>query len=375
MKILELCTYSAGICGVWNRVKEESIRLSKKGHQVKIFSSNFTKGNNEIAFEKDKIEDISILRFPAKKLGGESFMSWDFEKSALDFSPDVIIAHCYRHTHTTTALKIAKKLKKQGKSCKVLLVTHAPFARESTRTFIQNLIVGFYDFFIGKTTINKFDSILPISKWEIPYLIKLGVKKEKIKYIPNGIPEEFFKIKKTNKKENKILFLGRISPIKDIETPIKSLKFVKDSSLKFEIVGPVEEDYFNSLKELIKREKLENRVFFSKPIYNIQEKINKLDSARFFILSSKSEGMPQGLIEAMARGKIVFGSDIISIKDLIENKKNGYLFKQGDEKDLAKKINFCLSKTNLILEENIKQSVKQFNWENIIKSIETIISQ
>ena len=40
------------------------------------------------------------------------------------------------------------------------------------------------------------DKIIAITRWEIPILIKLGVKKEKIAYIPNGIPDEFFKQKK-----------------------------------------------------------------------------------------------------------------------------------------------------------------------------------
>ena len=119
MKILEVCPYSAGICGVWTRVLEESKRLSKRGFEIKIFSSNAVKGSNEIAPSHEKLGPkgvssgvkIEILRFPFKKLGGESFMSWDFEKEALNYSPDIIIAHNYRHLHITKCLKIAEKLK------------------------------------------------------------------------------------------------------------------------------------------------------------------------------------------------------------------------------------------------------------------------
>ena len=211
MKILEVCPYSAGICGVWTRVLEESKRLSKRGFEIKIFSSNAVKGSNEIAPSHEKLGPkgvssgvkIEILRFPFKKLGGESFMSWDFEKEALNYSPDIIIAHNYRHLHTTKCLKIAEKLKGENKKCKVFLVTHAPFERKLTRTFLQNLIVKIYDLFIGRKTINKFDKILAITKWEMPYLLKLGAKKEKIIYIPNGISPEFFSLKKQAKKEQK----------------------------------------------------------------------------------------------------------------------------------------------------------------------------
>ena len=77
-------------------------------------------------------------------------MSWDFEKEALEFEPEIIIEHSYRHLHTIRALKVAEILRRKGKKCKGFLVTHAPFERKLTRTFLQNLIVKFYDFFIGK---------------------------------------------------------------------------------------------------------------------------------------------------------------------------------------------------------------------------------
>ena len=41
MKILELTNYTAGGCGVWARVKNEAELLSKRGYDVRIFSSNF----------------------------------------------------------------------------------------------------------------------------------------------------------------------------------------------------------------------------------------------------------------------------------------------------------------------------------------------
>src|SRR3989344_4426789 len=128
MRILELTTYSAGGCGVFARVKEEAIRLAERGHEVVIFSSNFTKGSTDIAIYKEKLGKVLIRRFPAKKLGGESYMKWEFEEEALRFNPDIIIAHSYRHKHTTKIINLKEKL-----HCKIFLVTHAPFG-SSTRT-------------------------------------------------------------------------------------------------------------------------------------------------------------------------------------------------------------------------------------------------
>jgi len=359
MKILELTNYSAGICGVWQRVKQESLLLSKD-HEVKIFSSNLTKGSDEIARSEEKLGKILIRRFPARKLGGESFMNWKFEQEAIDFKPDIIIAHSYRHLHTTKALKIAGKI-----NCRVFLVTHAPFARK--RGLLQNLIVGLYDYFIGRKTINKFDRVLYIADWENKYLKKLGCKKSKTFYLPNGIPDQFFKQSKA-KEQNTILFLGRISPIKDIETSIMAMSKIKNKNIGLEIVGPRESIYFLNLKNLIKEKGLENRIRFLAPIYNIKQKIIQIDSCKIFVLPSKSEGMPQSLIEAMARGKIVIASDNPGNKELIENKKNGFLFKVGDENDLANNIDKALLTSQSKIRKQAKKSVEKFSWQKIIKS-------
>ncbi len=363
MKILELTNYSAGICGVFQRVKQESLELSKNGHEILILSSNAIKGSDKTAPSEETIKDVKIKRFPFKKLGGESFMFWDFEKSALEFSPDIIIAHSYRHPHTTKALKLAKKL-----NTKVFLVTHAPFNRQ--RGLINNLIVKTYDILIGKRTLRKFNKIITITNWEVPYLQKLGVKKDKIVYIPNGIPREFFTTKKIQKEENKLLFLGRISPIKNLKTPINALKQIP--KIEFEIVGPKEQDYYQELIKLIKKLNLEKRITFSEPIYKISEKIKKLDSCKIFILPSLSEGMPQSLIEAMARGKIVIASNNQGNADLIQDGKNGLLFETHNTQQLISKVTKAINQNNESIKIQAKKSVEKFNWDKLIKKLEDL---
>ena len=374
MRILEICPFSAGICGVWIRAFEESRRLSKLGHEVRIFSSNFVKGKNEKAKKEEIIKGLSVKRFNAFKLGGESFMYWNFEKEALAYEPQVIIAHNYRHLHTTKAIKIAEKLRKEGKSCKVYLVTHAPFVEGNiTRSFVSTLFVNLYDYFIGLRKINKFDKIFAISKWEVPYLLKLGAEKNKIKYIPNGIPAEFFEQKKA-KEENKIIFLGRIAMKKKIETLIEAIPLIKDKKITLEIIGPADEEYFNYLKSLVNKLALEKKVFFKIPIYDIREKIRKIDSGKIYVLPSRVEGMPQSLIEAMARSKIVIGSNSVAIRDLIKNGKNGYLFEFDNPRDLANKIDLAILSKNNEIGNRARKSVEKFSWNKVIREIEKAIS-
>ncbi len=374
MRILELTNYTAGGCGVGMRVLKESKLLASKGHKVNVFSTNMVKGTGQICSREEELEGVKIKRFPAKKLGGESYMKWDFTKEALEFKPDVIITHAYRHLHTSLALKLAKKL-----GCRVFLVTHAPFGREKTRSWFENIIVGIYDSFFGKANLKKFDKIMTITKWEEKYLENLGVPKNRIEYIPNGVSDEFFKpIKKIDKNKLKqISYIGRISPIKSLETISYALALREDYGFLVKIRGPADPNYLKMLKSIVTEKNLDKKEFFIEGPYNSKEQIKWLDEIGVFILPSKSEGMPQTLVEAMARGKIVIGSDNEGNKELIEDKKNGFLYKNGDANDLAKVFD-RLTKLNQSeisnLQKNARKKAELFKWEYLIKKLEKVIS-
>jgi len=339
MKILILCPYTSGICGVWERAKNEALIYKKQGEEVYIFSSNAVKGSNEIAPAEDKLDEtISIKRYSYKKLGGESFMTWDRQwiKDAVALAPDIIMAHNYRHPHTLGALEVAKLLKERGKmSVQVYLVTHAPFVEDNrTRSFIAACAVNIYDKVIGPRTINKFDKIMAISKWELPYLKKMGADEKKITVVPNPIAQEFHALPKSKMRED-VLFLGRVSPVKSIETLIKAAHLCPD--IHFNIVGPVEPEYGIKLKALIAELKVTN-VEFKEPVYDIIEKIKLIDSHKVFVLPSIREAMPTVLLEAKARDKIIIASNNEGAREVLEGYSQGYLFEIENCEQLAEMI-------------------------------------
>lgn len=370
MKILEICPFSSGIDGVFTRVWQESLLLTKAGHKVRIFSSDIVKGSNALAKSFEKNKGVEICRFPSKQNTLDKFISgnvtyFDFDGEFEKFKPDVVITHL-PHPHSFKALKLCKKHR-----IKCYLVTHAPFGIK--RGFFLGLATKVFYAINVKRKINQFDKIIAITRWEMPFLDKLGVSKNKIEYIPNGIPSEFFKLKKANNEEaDRILFLGRVAPVKDIETLLCALPLIKDRKVILEIVGPAEKDYFIKLKKIVEDLGISNRVKFSSAIYDINEKIKKIDSARVFVLPSKREGMPQSLIEAMAREKIVVASDNFGARDIVSDGKNGYLFEIGNVSELVDKLNVALTERKEI-RASARKSVEQFSWDKIIKKVENLI--
>jgi glycosyltransferase involved in cell wall biosynthesis len=372
MKILELTNFSAGICGVWQRVSQEAILLTEKGHEVVIMSSNAVKGSNDLANKKDSINGVKIIRFPFKKYGGESYMKWfkeEAEKTALEFKPDIIIAHSYRHPHTTKALKIAKKAE-----AKCFLVTHAPFIQKGeNRSFLDKIVIKLYDKFVGSWTINKFDKVIFISHWELEELKKLGLHEDKIVYIPNWIKDEFFNKSLGKEDKNKLLFFGRIADVKDPQTLINAFSLInKNLKINLEFVGPSDFNYICNMKYLVNNLGLNSKIKFLDPISDIDKKIKKLDSANIFVLPSRREGQPQALIEAMARKRIVIASKIKGAMDLVKEGKNGYLFEIGDKEDLKEKILIALRGDNKKMREEARKTVNDFRGDKIIKRLESL---
>jgi glycosyltransferase involved in cell wall biosynthesis len=372
MKILEICPFSAGICGVWTRVFSESREFIKLGHKVTIFSSDLVKGSGERANKTEEIDKIKIMRFSSnqsfiKKRISQNVTYFDFEKELLNLihnkEIDLVITHLL-HPHSFKALKICIKY-----TIPCYLVTHAPF--NIKRKFPLNLATDIYSKIKTKPWINKFTKVISISKWEYSFLKQLGVNKDKIIYIPNGIPEEFFKQKKfkiTNK--NHILFLGRIAPIKNIETLLFAAKSLPE--FEFLIVGSPEEDYLKKINGVIKKNKLSNVKIYP-PVYKL-EKISLIDSCGLFVLPSIREAMPTVLLEAMARGKIVISSKTDGGKEIIQNNKNGFLFEIGDSKELARLIKENIN-GNAEIERNAINFSKNFSWDKLIKYYLTLFSE
>lgn len=357
MKIAYICNFSYPVReGVWNSVYNIAKYMLSRGHEIYIFSSNLNPaaGNSS---DYEEFEGIKIHRFPVKFKIGSYGLFWNFSKKLEEIKPDLIHTHVFRNPHSNKALKIAKKL-----NIKCILTTHAPFVERKLRGFVTNLIVSFYDKLFANKILNSYNKVIAITRWEIPYLLKLGCKREKIVYIPNGVSEEFFKIKLENKKRNQVIYLGRISNIKNTSLLVEVAKTLP--KISFKIIGPIEKNY------LIKSES-KNLEIINK-IYDRKEQFKYLKESDIFVLTSKREGFPQALIEAMAAGKIVISSDILGAREVIENGKNGFIFKNLD--DLKNKINYCMENYSklLAIRKKARKIALNFKIQDINKKIEKL---
>lgn len=101
---------------------------------------------------------------------------------------------------------------------------------------------------------------------------------------------------------------------------------------------------------------------------------NILAMADVFALTSKREGLPRGVMEAMAAGKPVVATDIRGNRDLVEDGVSGFLVQIGDVDSLAKALIKLL--TNHELATNMgevgRQKVKTYSLDNVLVKMSLI---
>lgn len=197
--------------------------------------------------------------------------------------------------------------------------------------------------------------------------------------ISNAIGNPYVsEVKSFTKRRNAIVAIGRLHKVKDYETLMKAFRQVyslhKDYTL--EIYGDgVEKD---NLVKLANRLNLKDLVKF---MGNHKDAIVKAADASCYVLSSKHEGMPNALMEAMAVGLPCVSTDCPNgPAELIQNGINGLLVPVGepkimanailrmiDEKDFAEKCGENAKKIGEThsIEDTVKKYIDFFSGANI----------
>ena len=162
-----------------------------------------------------------------------------------------------------------------------------------------------------------------------------------IKVIPNILRD----IQPENqKRENTILAVGRLNdPLKGFDRLVEAFTFINNTDWKLLFVGNNAKS--SGLKELIIALGLEDRVEFKEQVQNINQIYAE---AGIFVITSRSEGFPNALIEAMAFGLPCISYDFVAgPSEIIENGVNGILIEDGNSQKLAQAIDYLIDNPDI----------------------------
>lgn len=185
-----------------------------------------------------------------------------------------------------------------------------------------------------------------------------------IRVIPLGVDTDLFCPSKHFKNNFKLLFVGRISRLKQIEKGIEALDYLinkKQMAATLDIIGPVsDEAYFTELKNQVKSLKLQESVTFIGSLKQ-EELIPYYQAASVLVLPSQHESFGMVMVEAMSCGTPVVALEHAGGPDeIVVSGKNGFLCNPSD---FNTKVYELLSTKQLFL--NCRRNSRQFvlsNW-------------
>lgn len=254
-------------------------------------------------------------------------------------------------------------------------VTHGTYKDESIKYRISRFL---------ETRLTKgVDAIFTICEGLKRELISRGIPEDKITIIPNCVDTRYFSPAEYNVeiadkyglKGNTVFgFIGSFYQYEGLDLLIdafsKALGKVNDIRLLLVGDGPEKERLF----EKAGRMNLLGRITFTGkvPHDEIKRYYSVMD-----ILVYPRKGMrltelvtPLKPLESMAMGKIVVGSDVGGIRELITRGENGLLFKAGDVDELTRLlIELVFKKKDLggISKRAIEMVRAKHNWESAVK--------
>jgi glycosyltransferase involved in cell wall biosynthesis len=142
--------------------------------------------------------------------------------------------------------------------------------------------------------------------------------------------------------------VGRLAPVKAQDLLIQALARVRDQGREFQcrIVG--DGPRRQELQGLIASLNLQKRVQLLGDRF-ADEVAGLYDWSQVLVLSSRSEGTPMVIMEAMAKARPVIAPCLTALPEMVADGETGFLFRPGDAGDLAAKIAELMAQPEAII--------------------------
>jgi glycosyltransferase involved in cell wall biosynthesis len=372
MKILQVIPrFNPSLGGGVDVVYNLSKHLALRGHDVTVATTNYL-------FDADyakTIENLGIKVIPFKHLfnyclyiPSPSLKTWCRE-NLNDF--DIVHLNGTRSYQNSVVTNYAVK-----KGVPIVLQAHGSIMRIVERKGIKWL----YDQVWGNKLLTKASSFIALSNSEAGAYQRMGIAKEKIHILPNGVdltkfqklPEKGYFRKKylISFDEKVVLYLGRLHKSKGIDLLIEAFADLKSrmENVRLVIVGP-DGGFKRDLLKIIADRNIQDKVLFT-GLVSEQDKFAAFIDSDVFV-TPKFYGFPITFLEAWACGLPVITTDHGDYLDWINN-KCGLIAEYTNESLCYNILKICYdSGLRQKLGEKAKTLVQtELNWEVISESVE-----
>lgn len=343
--------------------------FKEQGYEVHVAS----KGNENIEY-CDKHFEIPFERFPLKS---QNIKAYKQLKNIINENKYEII-HCHTPVGGVLTRLAARKARKKYNT-KVIYTAHGfhfykggPILNWIIYYPIEKYLAKYTDCII---TINKEDYELAKRKFKkckkVEYVYGVGVDQSKFNNDLNLIEKERLKEElKVEDKDYLLLYVAEISKRKNQIMLVDVVKKLKDKNCNVVLILAGKDSMKGECQKYAKNIGVENNIRFLGYRTDINKLMKLVDLA---VSSSKQEGLPVNIMEALSSGLRVIATECRGNNELINN-KNGKLVEIDNVEGMANAIEYEMRNNSrrenrLNLDYSIENVLKQMKeiYEEIVK--------
>ena len=369
--------------------------LKQHGHEVAYFSmkdeKNIKTENKEYFVPKFDLNNSSKLKALDVIYNKENEKI--MEKALDEFKPDVVHLNNFQRQLSASIIKPIKK-----RNIPIVFTAHDVQAICPAITMMDNdknpcelcmkgkyincikkscnkgsklksalgAIEGYY-YRNHKIYTDKIDYIITPSEFYRIKFIEDGINPNKIQAIHNSIEMNDYNVE--TKDDGYALYFGRLSKEKGILNLINAFTKCNKGKLYIAGEGPEKEN----IEKIIKDNKLEDRVKLL-GFLNKEQMTDVTRKCKFVVVPSIwYENCPYSVLETLAIGKPIIGSNMGGIPELVIDNENGFIYNTVDE--LTEKMNVLFENEDLVKQfskkskELAKQNYDREVYYNKLKQI------
>lgn len=335
--------------------------LSKLGLETHVFTSTDSEKRKKIGTEHVESKGNYVVHYLHLDLFGKSILR------LLNNFDIIHLQGFWRPTWPYIILRYAHKKK-------IINTLHGALSASYFEGIWKSLPKRVFDNLITKRLIRKTHKIIALTSWERKFLIKkYRLDPQKILVIPNGIPDEAFKMYKYSITfpYDYVIGLGRISKIKRYDRIIKILPKLPNE-IHFVLVGPDGGDLRN-LFELSKRLNVMDRFHYLGPKYG-KEKYLLLRNAMALVITSSYESFSLVALESIAQKTPVIAPKLPTLSEVLINGEAGVLYSPGNLHELHKAIIQVAEKRESLKKkvERLQPRIRDLSWTRIAKKVKEV---
>jgi glycosyltransferase involved in cell wall biosynthesis len=198
------------------------------------------------------------------------------------------------------------------------------------------------------------------------------VAEHKVAIVPNGLDVGCFTVRRVQAPVRRVVMVANLRPEKGHDVLIDAASHVlrRFHDARFEVVGSGPEH--RRLIALANEHGVSHAVSF---IGHCEAVPEQLATADVFVLPSRSEALPNALLEAMAAGLPVVASAVGGILEVLEDGKTGLLVPAGDSQALAGALSRLMA--DAALAERLGAAARayvetRYSFDRMVASFENI---